>query len=685
MSGTSNQWEVVSKSRKQKNLEKKVTAHTEQKRIAAQLPKLEELLPTQQYRNLFANNNINNSNTNNKSDSPAKSTSSAASASSKSKSPRKTNATAAKSSATDVAKKPPKQAAKARTLEQAMKQITPDDFAAQLEQVKISCPGSQLRWLSNISSYLNSRLAFDCDPTFSGRSAQYPSNLASAALKQSILDFLRSVGETNLEYFFYSLLDSMATELNSGQNVVGYKFVLQLIGQNWPAICSHNMAKTALLRNSYQNRSNICLSILWAIGQGGHQNLTEGVKVWQNLMLPNLELKSLSKFVVEHIERVLNAAAARKGEALLINQQEFFDCYNALNGNYNNFSKEQQASLKRSAKQLLQLYIASPVKQANIFLTLLRLINSNNQRTEIEGCISCLLSSGADDCFKVWRMNYKKQQIPSCILLMAIVNDWEGPAKALAQSPAFLSFLQSVKHLNIELQSNKRKDICVDDLEAILKTVQEKTSAQQKKNKQNAASQKKKCGCCKWTLGSIFIIALIAGALCYDTEVNGKGVFENSATGKVLKNAGVLPQVQRGWYVTMGAGARGYKWAEQHIPPYAQPAIKTGIDVWKIARNACCSAYTNALNYWRSQWPAVAKFIDQYLPNFSHKLEAFAAGAKDLAVNSYDKSATLIKEKVLVGRFSPENINQAFNQTRNAALEYYNQFHKKVDAYAKLK
>ncbi|TDG46453.1 hypothetical protein AWZ03_007109 [Drosophila navojoa] len=569
MSGTSNQWEVVSKSRKQKNLEKKVTAHTEQKRIAAQLPKLEELLPTQQYRNLFANNNINSSNTNNKSDSPAKSTSSAASASSKSKSPRKTNANAAKSSATDVAKKPPKQAAKARTLEQAMKQITPDDFAAQLEQVKISCPGSQLRWLSNISSYLNSCLAFDCDPTFSGRSAQYPSNLASAALKQSILDFLRSVGETNLEYFFYSLLDSMATELNSGQNVVGYKFVLQLIGQNWPAICSHNMAKTAVLRNSYQNRSNICLSILWAIGQGGHQNLTEGVKVWQNLMLPNLELKSFSKFVVEHIERVLNAAAARKAETLLINQQEFFDCYNALNANYINFSREQQASLKRSAKQLL--------------------------------------------------------------------------------------------------------------------TVQEKTSAQQKKNKQNAASQKKKCGCCKWTLGSIFIIALIAGALCYDTEVNGKGVFENSATGKVLKNAGVLPQVQRGWYVTMGAGARGYKWAEQHIPPYAQPAIKTGIDVWKIARNACCSAYTNGLNYWRSQWPAVAKFIDQYLPNFSHKLEAFAAGAKDLAINSYDKSATLIKEKVLVGRFSPENINQALNLTRNAALEYYNQFHKKVDAYAKLK
>lgn len=39
----SDQWEVVTKSRKQKNLDKKVVAHTEKKRLAAQLPKLEEL------------------------------------------------------------------------------------------------------------------------------------------------------------------------------------------------------------------------------------------------------------------------------------------------------------------------------------------------------------------------------------------------------------------------------------------------------------------------------------------------------------------------------------------------------------------------------------------------------------------------------------------------------------------
>ncbi|XP_039479100.1 transmembrane protein 214-B isoform X1 [Drosophila santomea] len=678
----SGQWEVVSKSRKQKNLDKKVTAHSEKKRIEAQLPKLEELLPTQRYRNLFASGNNNN----NKSHSPAKSSSSASSSSKANKSPVKKQTV--KNAAGSTQKKSTSSAAsKPKTLELALRNVTQDDFAAQLEQVKLSCPGSELRWLSHIARYFNEALSYDCDPIFSGRSAQYPSNLASASLKYSIVEFLGSVGEQNLEYFFYSLLDSMSTDLNNNQTVAGYKLILQLIGQNWPNICSRNLAKTALLRNSYQNRSNICLSILWAIGQGGYQSLNEGVRVWQNLMLPNLELKQYTKFVVEYMERVLSAAATRKtSDPLQLNQQEFFATYNALNAPYTNLPKEWQQSLKRSALLLLQNYINSPVKHANIFLTLFREISASSKQTnEIEGCISCLLSSGRDDCLRVWRMNYKKQQLPSLLLLKAIDDNWTTSTHELATSAVYHSFLQDVENLNEELQGSKRNEGHLDSLKEVLLSVQEKSSAQQKKNKQNAAAQKKRCGCCKWTLGSIFIIALIAGALYYDTEVNGKGVFEKSATGKVLKNAGVLPHVQKSWYTVMSAGARGYKWAEVNVPPYTEPAIKTTGDLWKLARNAACNAFQSGKGYFGAKWPVVAKFIDQYVPNLSGKIEAFAAGASDLAVSSYEKSVVLIKEKVLVGRLSPENINQALNQTRNAALEYYNQFHKKVDAYAKLK
>lgn len=113
-------------------------------------------VPTQQYRNLFGNNN--NNNNNHKSHSPAKSTSSTSSKS-KSQSPRKSK------SAGEISKKQKPTAAtsaaagpaKPKTLEQALRQITPDDFAAQVAQVKISCPGSELRWLSSVSEEIRDK------------------------------------------------------------------------------------------------------------------------------------------------------------------------------------------------------------------------------------------------------------------------------------------------------------------------------------------------------------------------------------------------------------------------------------------------------------------------------------------------------------------------------------------------
>lgn len=40
---TSQSWEVVTKSKKQRNLQKKIDAHAERERLAKQLPKLEDI------------------------------------------------------------------------------------------------------------------------------------------------------------------------------------------------------------------------------------------------------------------------------------------------------------------------------------------------------------------------------------------------------------------------------------------------------------------------------------------------------------------------------------------------------------------------------------------------------------------------------------------------------------------
>ncbi|KNC30351.1 hypothetical protein FF38_03942 [Lucilia cuprina] len=664
MSNNNNQWEVVTKSKKQKNLEKKVVAHKEKKKIEALQPKLEEIFPSHQYRRGGQDNH-----------SPAKSN---ASSKSKGSTPKKTNKTSKESSQPkDSNKKNKNEAsnrapAKPKSLEQAFKNLTADDFASHLEQLKIIYPGSKLAWLKEIANYLNTNLPFDCDPIFSGKSITYPSNLASPAFKEALLDFLSSEGETNLEYFFhYTLLESMCTELNKNLPVVGYKFLLQLIAQNWPQICSNKMANTAMLRDSYQNRSNICLSILWAIGQGGYQNLMEGIKVWQNLMLPNLTMKSYSRFICEYIEKVLNSASDQR---LNMNQNEFFASYNALKTQYPGLPRECQQALTRSSSLFLQKYIVNTTSHANLFVNLLR-------DNEINGCLSALLHN--DDCFKVWKMNYKKQIVPSMNLLEKLETEIFDSATSLAMSPTFHKFLHEAEVLNAELDASKRRDPNVDRLIELIRSVQEKT-AQQKK-KQTTEQKKRGCGCCKWAFGSILLVALIAGALFYDTEVNGKGVFAKSATGKVLQNAGLLPHVEKAWYTTMSTAARGYKWTEKNLPPYTKPICQLVCDVSKLVRNAACNAFTATKDLLNAKLPVAAEFLEQYVPGLPKKIENTAGTVKTVSLDVYGKAVAFFKTQVLVGRLSPENLSKTFNQTQTLALEYYNQFHKKVDAYAKLK
>ncbi|XP_013116709.2 transmembrane protein 214 [Stomoxys calcitrans] len=674
-----NQWETVTKSKKYKNLEKKVVAHKEKKREEALQPKLNEILPSHQIRQLLSGRGI----AGGKDISPSKSNTS--SNKSKSSTPKRTSMKQTKESHQNENKKAKqeqvfKSPPKPKNLDQAFKAITPNEFQTQLEHIQLLYPGSKLSWLKAVASYLNSRLQFECDPTFSGRSNTYPGVLASPALKQAILEFLSWEGETNLKYFFHNtLLESMCTDLNNNLPVVGYKFMLQLIARNWPQICASCMASTAMLRNSYQNRSNICLSILWAVGQGGYENLMVGINVWHDLMLPNLEMKSYCRYVSEYIEKILNVAS---DQTLQLNQNKFFEVYNALKANYNGVPRDCQQALTRSSELFLQKFIVNSTKHTYLFQTLLREIESPTKSDiETNGCLSCLLHS--DDCFKVWKMNYKKQLQPTIYLLQKIEYELSHSASSLAMSSAFNDFLKDAEQLNAELDMAKKRDSNLDTLIALVANVQEK-SAQQKK-KQQAAEKKKGCGCCKWTLGSLLLIALIAGALYYDTEINGKGVFAKSATGKVLQNAGLLPHVEKAWYTTMSNAARGYKWAEKTLPPYTTPFCKLACDVTKLLRNAACNAYTVTKEVISAKMPVAAQFLEQYVPGLPKKIEDTAGTVKTASVDIFDKLVSFFKTQVLVGRFSPENLCKALNQTQNLALEYYNQFHKKVDAYAKLK
>lgn len=63
-----------------------------------------------------------------------------------------------------------------------------------------------------------------------------------------------------------------------GQNVNGHRILLQMLAHDYPEFCVASVQKSASLRNSYQNRPPIGLTLLWALGQGGQRDFAVGMK-----------------------------------------------------------------------------------------------------------------------------------------------------------------------------------------------------------------------------------------------------------------------------------------------------------------------------------------------------------------------------------------------------------------------
>lgn len=210
-----------------------------------------------------------------------------------------------------------------------------------------------------VIAHLNTNLNVDTNPTFTGHSPRYPANIVPNRLKTLIYQVLRDAGVANIHYFFDQTLTALTDDLSKNLSVTGYKIMLQLIAIEWPSVCIKSLAKNAMLRNSYQNRAPIGLTLLWALGQGGYQDAAVGLRVWQNIMVPVLEMKSYTRFVVEYVHRVLHHSKA--SEEVTLSADEFSVYFDELTLQRVSLPKDLQTLFDESAATLIvsKLYIIS--------------------------------------------------------------------------------------------------------------------------------------------------------------------------------------------------------------------------------------------------------------------------------------------------------------------------------------
>uniref|UniRef100_A0A336LL84 CSON007941 protein n=1 Tax=Culicoides sonorensis TaxID=179676 RepID=A0A336LL84_CULSO len=220
---------------------------------------------------------------------------------------------------------------------------------------------------------------------------------------------------------------------------------------------------------------------------------------------------------------------------------------------------------------------------------------------------------------------------------------------------------------------------------------------QKKESKKQAKNKKTKSSSCLPLLFGIFVLCgAIVGLLVYDTNVNAGGVFEKSAVGKVLKDTGALPYVEKAFTSSMKFSARGYKWTEKNVPVYYNstckfltPYLEVAKDLGKIAFNGAKNAWAATVTYVNTKTPVVSNFVEQYAPGLPEKTSSVCCSTwsslKTVTLNTYTFLVEFFKTKVFVGSLSPENLGKLLNSTQQSMSVYCDRFHKNVDYYAKLK
>nr|XP_045006104.1 transmembrane protein 214 isoform X2 [Jaculus jaculus] len=440
-----------------------------------------------------------------------------------------------------------------RSLEAALKALDVEALQKELDKSQSVFTGNPSVWLKDLASYLNYKLqAPRSEPTLSQHPHDYPYSLVSRELR-GIIQGLLIKAAGSLELFFDHCLFTMLQELDkASESLHGYRICIQAILQDKPKIATSNLGKFLELLRSNQSRPVKCLTIMWALGQAGFANLTEGLKVWLGIMLPVLGIKSLSPFAIAYLDRLLLMHPNLTKGFGMIGPKDFFPLLD--------FAYMPNNSLTPSLQeQLCQLYprlkvLAFGAKPESTLHTYFPSFLSRatpscpaEMKKELLGSLTqCLTVDPLST--SVWRQLYPKHLSQSRqvgLLLEHLLRSWERIPKKVRQS--LQETVQSFRLTNQELlkkSSNQHVISCDTACKGLL---------------QQARGPRP-----PWTRLFLLLLVFVIGFLCHDVQSHSS--FQASLTGQLLQSSGFLPASQKVCAKLYSYSLQSYSWLQEKLP-----------------------------------------------------------------------------------------------------------------------
>uniref|UniRef100_A0A8C8TWE1 Transmembrane protein 214 n=1 Tax=Peromyscus maniculatus bairdii TaxID=230844 RepID=A0A8C8TWE1_PERMB len=395
-----------------------------------------------------------------------------------------------------------------RSLEDALKALDVAALQKELDKSQSVFTGNPSVWLKDLASYLNYKLQTPrSEPTLS----QYP----------------------------------------HGESLHGYRICIQAILQDKPKIVTSNLGKFLELLRSHQSRPAKCLTMMWALGQAGFANLTEGLKVWLGIMLPVLGIKSLSPFAIAYLDRLLLMHPNLTKGFGVIGPKDFFPLLDFAYMPNNSLTPSLQEQLCQLFPRLKVLaFGAKPESTLHTYFPsfLSRATPScpAEMKKELLGSLTqCLTVDPLST--SVWRQLYPKHLSQSSLLLEHLLKSWERIPKKARKS--LQETIQSFKLANQELLkkgigSNEHVVTCDTACKGLL---------------QQARGPRP-----PWARLLLLLLVFAVGFLCHDFRSHSS--FQASVTGRLLRSSGFLPVGQQVCAKLSSYSLQSYNWLQGTLP-----------------------------------------------------------------------------------------------------------------------
>ncbi|KYB26829.1 Transmembrane protein 214-B-like Protein [Tribolium castaneum] len=607
----SGQWEVVGKKKEKgaKDLSQKVGKQSRNKPENLNV-KVEDVLAKSQVKNLYSNGK-------NKENKPVE---------------VKKDAGPKKAKVQDKVQEAKPKAPK--SLESALNLIDSDAFKNIFEKNKTQFPDAPIVH----------------DSVFASKPDNYPLKIVPSGVLSVIEKVAQVVDKNNLLVFYDIALTSMATDMSKNLPALGYKLFLQHIALKEPKLIRANLGKYCVLRTSYQNRPNIGLSILWAVGQAGIRDFQTGLAIFQELMLPLIELKNYSRFIVQYLIKLISGA-----DQATVSKEQFVSLLDVVFSSKKNFPSDLKQDLV-TVVPTLKSFLATSKEPTCVDFYLKKIPTVGND--SFKDCLCDVIVDGFNrdqSSLESWGKNYTKNwQTLSCKI----------NKKVLAHT------LNQILLESNELRTRKKKD------EGLIEAIRVSEELLGKMaNKKSSRS---------WFKFLFYTTTLLLAIYIY-ADTKQAGSWQKSNTRKFLVETGVydythkaVGKVQEGWLVVDNKIKENFPTYRQAVIEFSEPYIEFFNSFGQIL----CNLFANIKEAVIEKYPVVVKSIDSYAPGVVEQSQNAVSTAWSSSVFYVNRSIDYLRTEVFVGQLSPENMQrvvyEAFNTTQTKATEYYHWLYEKV-------